>query len=155
MWWHWKKKFLITYIIVSFKSWCRAHRGWHNDAERCSSDIKLYLCISNSAFFGVTNEQFRWIQYILTRIWSNIRQAKAELTKDFSSTTKIVKETIKYTLRRNPHWSIINLIHVSGPSELLSSISDAMTHTEAWSHLKVLQVSPSKECVLMVLILMI
>jgi len=45
----------LYYILVSFKSWCRAAWGWR-DVETCCMHMRL--CIY-SAFVGVTNEQYK------------------------------------------------------------------------------------------------
>lgn len=37
--------FVIRYILVSFKSWCRAPQGRH-DPKTCRSNIRLYLYMS-------------------------------------------------------------------------------------------------------------
>ena len=53
------------YNIIDYKNnsycICRSSWGWRH-ARTCSSDIRLYLCISKGAFFGVMNEQFNYVK---------------------------------------------------------------------------------------------
>jgi len=39
--------FAVYFILVSFRSWCTASWWRRSEAERCSNDMRLHLCISN------------------------------------------------------------------------------------------------------------